>query len=116
MRIKIIDLRLRTIIGLNDSERTKPQDVVLNIAVDFDGSRVAQTDKIEDTVNYRTITKRIITEVGQSEFCMLEKLAAYVLSIVMADPKVEFAQVEVAKPHSVRFADSVSIVTSERRR
>ncbi|MBF0277557.1 MAG: dihydroneopterin aldolase [SAR324 cluster bacterium] len=115
MRIKIIDLRLRTIIGMNDSERTKLQDVIINVEIDFDGKRVAQSDSIEDTVNYRTITKRIIKEVEQSQFFMLEKLASHILSIVMEDPKVEYAQVELGKPHSVRFADSVSIVTSERR-
>ena len=115
MRINIINLRLRTIIGLNQSERIKLQDVVINVEIDFDGSQVSQTDNIDHTVNYRTITKRIIAEVEQSKFYMLERLATLVLSIVMADPKVAFAQVEVAKPHSVRFADSISVITSERR-
>lgn len=100
---------------MNDWERTKLQDVVINVAIDFDGAQVSQSDRIKDTVNYKSITKRIIAEVEQSQFQMLEKLATAVLRVVLEDSKVDFAEVEVVKPNSVRFTDSVSVVTSERR-
>ncbi len=115
MWIHIKNLRLRAIIGLNDWERTNKQEVVINVEIEFDGSQVSQSDNIEDTVNYRSVSKRIIAEVEQTNFQMLEKLAAHVLSLVAADSRVTFARVEVDKPRSLRFADSVSVVTSERR-
>ena len=115
MWIHIKNLRLRTIIGLNDWERSNKQDVVINVKIEFDGSKVSQSDNISDTINYRSLSKRIIAEVEQTNFQMLEKLAGRVLSIVMAESKVDYARVEVDKPQSLRFADSVSVVTSERR-
>lgn len=115
MQIKITDLRLRTIIGMNDWERTKRQDVIINILIDFDGTHVAQSDHIEDTINYKSLTKRILTEVEGSEFYMLEKLASHVLNLVMEDPKVASAHVEVDKPGALRFADSVSVATFQER-
>ena len=115
MWIHIKNLRLRTIIGLNDWERSNKQDVVINVKIEFDGSHVCQSDNIEDTVNYRSVSKRIIAEVEETKFKMLEKLAHHALSVVMADPRVAYACVEVDKPRSLRFADSVSVVTAERR-
>ena len=115
MQIKITNLRLRTIIGMNDWERTKLQDVVINIRIDFDGTAVAQSDTIADTVNYKSLTKRIVDEVEQSQFYMLEKLASHVLNLVMENPKVDSAEVEIDKPAALRFADSVSVVVAQRR-
>ena len=110
MIARIKNLRLRTIIGIFDWERKNRQDVVLNIELEFDGRKAAESDDIEDTVDYKTLTKRIISEVEQSQFYLLEKLANHVLKIIMENPNVLRAVVEVDKPHALRFADSVSII------
>lgn len=115
MIIRIKDLRLRTIIGVADWERKERQDVVINAEIEFDGSRAAQTDKIEDTVNYRDITKRIVAEVEASDYQLLERLVDRVLGLVLEDERVRRATVEIDKPQALRFADSVSISASAER-
>ena len=115
MLIRIKNLRLRTIIGINDWERRDRQDVVINVEIEFDGARAARSDAISDTVDYKAITKRIISEVESAEFFLLERLASRVLEVVMQDTKVERATVEVDKPHALRFADSVSVVCTATR-
>ncbi len=112
MIIRIKKLRLRTIVGTNDWERERLQDVVITVEMEFDGSRAAETDSIDDTVNYRTIKKRIIEAVENSRFHLLEKLADHVLQIIMEDDRVQRAEVEVDKPHALRFAESVSVSCS----
>ena len=113
--ITIKNLSLRTIIGLNDWEREKKQDVIINASIECDISDAAGTDSIDNSVNYRSITKRLIADVEQSEFRLLETLADFILNIIMEDENVLAATVEVDKPHSLRFAESVSITVSERR-
>ena len=113
MKIRIKNLRLRTVIGINEWERKVLQDIVVNLEFDFDGSAAAASDRIEDTVNYKKMTKRIIEAVEKSSFYLLERLAEKILGIVMEDSRVLNARVEVDKPHALRFADSVS-VSSER--
>jgi D-erythro-7,8-dihydroneopterin triphosphate epimerase len=115
MIIRIKNLRLRTIVGINDCERNELQDVVLNIEMVFDGEKVSESDDIEDTVNYKKIKKQIIKEVEQSRFYLLDKLASHVLRLVMRNEKVIKVTVEVDKPHALRFADSVSICCSAKR-
>lgn len=115
MRIRIKNLRLRTIIGVNEWERRDRQDVVVNVEIEFDGSRAAETDDLRHTVDYKAITKRIIEEVENSRFNLLEALAQRVLDVVLQQEGVIAAQVEIDKPHALRFADSVSIVCSAKR-
>lgn len=109
MIIRIQDLRLRAIIGIYDWERTEKQDVVINIELEFDGTKASQSDQIDDTVDYKTLTKRIIQHVEDSQFFLVEKLADSILNIVMDAPLVQRASVIVDKPQALRFADSVSI-------
>ena len=109
MMIRIKDLRLRTIIGIDDWEREHQQDVVINAGIVFDGRAAADSDDIADTVDYKSITKAMIAHVEGSSWNLLEKLATRLLEIALADPKVESAWVEVDKPDALRFADSVSV-------
>jgi D-erythro-7,8-dihydroneopterin triphosphate epimerase len=109
MRIRIKDLRLRTIIGIYDWEREHRQDVVINAELTFDGTAAAASDAIEDTVNYKAITKAMIAHVEGASCQLLERLASELLAIALEDPRVHSAWVEVDKPHALRFADSVSV-------
>ncbi len=115
MIIRIKNLRLRTIIGFNDWERKDKQDVVINVEAELDDASLQGSGETEPPVNYRSIAKRIISEVETADFYLLEKLAAHLLSVVMDFAGVKKAMVEVDKPHALRFADSVSIsCTAER--
>lgn len=107
--IRIKNLRLRTYIGFNQEEREKRQDVVINITLEYDGGRAANSDAVEDAVNYKPITKRVIKFVEENRFLLLEKLTQDVLALVLEDKQVQRATVEIDKPHALRFADSVSV-------
>lgn len=114
-QIQIKDLLLRTIIGINEEERRNRQDVLINITLFADTRPAGVSDEIADAVNYRTITKRVIQLVENSEFYLVEKMAAEIANICMEDPRVERARVSVEKPGALRFARSVG-VTIERGR
>lgn len=107
--IQITDLLLRTIIGINEEERRKRQDVLINITLYADTRAAGQSDDIDDAVNYRTLTKQVINMVEASSFFLVEKLAAEIAAICLADPRVERARVRVEKPGALRFARSVGI-------
>ncbi|MFQ5354102.1 MAG: dihydroneopterin aldolase, partial [Thermodesulfobacteriota bacterium] len=59
--------------------------------------------------------KNIIEAVEKSEFFLIEKLAGFILDIVMKAPGVRSATVEVDKPHALRFSSSVSVEVSAAR-
>ncbi len=108
-QIHISDLLLRTIIGINDEEREKKQDVLINISMLVDLKTAGRSDDINDAVNYRTITKEIIDLVENSHFQLVEKMADEVARICLQDHKVQSAQVQIEKPGALRFARSVGV-------
>src|SRR6478672_11967835 len=92
-RIEIRDLLLRCIIGINESERHNKQDVIINIVMWADTRPAAQSDNIEDAVNYRTVAKQIIEHVEESVYFLVERLAARIAEICLQDPRVMRVQV-----------------------
>jgi D-erythro-7,8-dihydroneopterin triphosphate epimerase len=107
--INIKDLRLRTYIGFNAEERTKKQDVVLNLEISYRTNPAVFRDEVEGALNYKTITKAVIRLVEEGRFLLLEKLAADVLATCSHHPDVTHARVTIDKPHALRFAESVSL-------
>lgn len=108
-RVFVKDLLLRAIIGINDDERVKKQDVLVNIELEADCRPAAASDAIEDAVNYREIAKSTIDLVETSRFFLVEKLAEEIAKVCLADPRVTKARVTVEKPTAVRFAKSVGV-------
>ena len=110
--IRITDLKLKAIIGINDWERITKQEVIINLELSFDSSKAAKSDNIKDTIDYKALKKSIIHLVETSKFYLLERLVEKVLDLVMADQKVIKATVRIDKPKALRFTKSVSIESS----
>jgi FolB domain-containing protein len=108
-RIIIKDLLLRGIIGINDWEREKRQDILINITLSGDLRAAGESDKIADTINYRTLTKKIIQHVEEAARYTVEALAADIAKLCLSAEGVQRAQVRVEKPGALRFAKSVGV-------
>ncbi|KHL70487.1 D-erythro-7,8-dihydroneopterin triphosphate 2'-epimerase [Pseudomonas flexibilis] len=114
-RIRVKDLRLRTYIGIKEEEVLNKQDVLINLTILYAAHQAVAENAIERALNYRTITKAIIAHVEGNRFALLERLTQEVLDLVMAHSEVRYAEVEVDKPHALRFAESVSITLAGHR-
>lgn len=112
-RIDIRDLRLRCIIGIQDWERKTLQDVLINLTLFADLSAAGQSDRIDDTVNYKTLCKQIIALTENSQFYLVEKLAEEIAHLALEDQRVASVRVSVEKPGALRFSRTVG-VTLER--
>jgi D-erythro-7,8-dihydroneopterin triphosphate epimerase len=107
--IRVKNLLLRTYIGFNPEEIANMQDVVINIEIEADMQEEALlADEPVGIYNYKTITKQIIGLVQEKRFKLLEVLTKNILDLIMTDERVNWARVEVDKPHALRFAESVS--------
>lgn len=114
-RIRIQDLLTRCIVGIYPEERREKQDVIINITLFADLSRAGRTDRIEDTVDYKSVKKAVLAHVEQSTCFLLEKLAEDIAAICLAAPNVLRVTVSVDKPGALRFARSVAVeITRER--
>lgn len=108
-KVRIKDLLLRAYIGIKEEEINNQQDVLINVALTYDASEAVNRNEISAALNYRTITKQIIRHVDGNRFALLERLTHEVLTIVMEHEAVQWAEVEIDKPHALRYAESVSV-------
>lgn len=114
-RIRVKDLRLRTFIGIKEEEILNKQDVLINLTILYPSVEAVRDNDIEHALNYRTIIKAIIRHVEDNRFALLERLTQEILDLVMQHQAVSYAEVEVDKPHALRFAESVSITLASHR-
>jgi D-erythro-7,8-dihydroneopterin triphosphate epimerase len=114
-RIRVKDLRLRTFIGINEDEILNKQDVLINLTILYPAQQAVLDNDIDHALNYRTITKAVIQHVEGHRFALLERLTQELLDLVMGHAMVLYAEVEVDKPHALRFAESVSITLAAAR-
>ncbi|MFW6062357.1 MAG: dihydroneopterin aldolase [Planctomycetota bacterium] len=108
-QIHIRDLRLRCIIGVYPEERHERQEVVVSVTLYADLRAAGQSDRLEDTVDYKAVKQSIVAMVEQSDCQLVERLAQRVADTCLAAPGVEAARVEVQKPGALRFARTVAV-------
>ena len=115
-KIRIKDLRFRCIVGINPDERHEKQDIDINLVLFTDLSLPCRTDRIEDTVDYKALKKRIRTFVEASSFNLIERLAQGIADICLEDERVSKVRVRLDKPGALRFARTVGVEIERERR
>jgi FolB domain-containing protein len=108
-KIFIKDLVARGIIGINDWEREKPQEILINITVFTDTRRAAKSDDLADCVDYRALAKKVQAHAETAARLTVEALANDLAEICLEQTGVEKAVVRVEKPRAVRFSKSVGV-------
>lgn len=108
--IYLRDLKIETIIGIFDWEREIKQTVSIDLDMSADVKKAAQTDEIDDTLNYKAVAKRLIDFISKSEYALVETLAERVAEIVLDEFDVRWVKLKVNKPGAVRYAGDVGVV------
>jgi FolB domain-containing protein len=115
-RIFIRNLLVRGIVGINPDERANRQDIVVNATFWADTRQAGASDRIEDTVNYRSAAKAMIAHIESVAPQLVERLATDLVRICFAsDPRIQAVELSVEKPGAVRFAESVGLTILRRR-
>ena len=104
------DLRIDTIIGIYDWERSTRQTVSLDLEMATDIRKAAATDHIDDTLNYKAVAKRLIAFVSESEFQLVETLAERICELVLEEFQVPWVRLTLNKGGAVRGARGVGII------
>jgi dihydroneopterin aldolase len=109
-KIFLNELKVDTIIGIWDWERKIRQTVVIDLEMSADIARAAASDSVEDTLNYKSVAKRIQAFVGDSSFQLVETLAEKIAQIVREEFGVQWVRVRVNKPGAIRGSRDVGIL------
>ena len=96
-QISIIDLEVFYHVGVPEAERVKPQRLLLTVELDFDFSTAAGSDDLRDTVDYFAISQRLLKFGDGRGWKLIEKLAADIADLILAEFKPSRVTVEVKK-------------------
>jgi FolB domain-containing protein len=108
-RILIRDLLVRGIVGVNEEERRERQDVLINVELRVDTRAAAGSDDLAQSVNYRSVAKRLVAHVEGGRPLLVERLADELARIVLTEFPVSSLRLRVEKPGALRFARSVGV-------
>jgi dihydroneopterin aldolase len=97
MKISIVDLEVFYRVGVPDAERALPQRLLLTVELEADFSAAAKSDSIADTIDYFAVTQRLLKFGGGREWRLIEKLAADIAGVILAEFKPQSVTVEVKK-------------------
>ena len=108
-------LEIETLIGIYDWERRIRQPLVFDIEMAFDNRKPAATDAIDDTLDYKAVSKRLIAFVSESDFGLVETLAERCAALILDEFDVRHVRLKLSKPGAVRGARAVGVVIERSR-
>ncbi len=108
-QIMIKDLSIQGIVGIKPDERIHKQEILVNAVLYADTRAAAESDDIQEAVNYRTITKQMIAHIEAGEPMLVERMVQELADICLAHERVVSVEISVEKPGALRFARSVGI-------
>ena len=109
-RVFIEDLNVQTVIGIYGWEREIKQVVSLDLEMEFDITRAAETDSIGDTLDYKAVSKRLIRFIEESEFQLVEALAERCAAIILDEFPVNWLRLKLGKPGAVSGSSAVGVI------
>jgi dihydroneopterin aldolase len=104
------DLRVETVIGIWGWERKIRQTVSIDLDMSANIKKAAESDDVQDTLNYKLVAKRLQQFVGDSSFQLVETLAEKIAAIVLDEFDVAWVRVRVNKPGAIRGAKDVGVI------
>ncbi len=103
-------LEIETIIGIYDWERVTKQTVILDIEMAFDIQKAAETDDIQYTLDYKTVSHRIVSFVEASQFLLVEKLISEIADLIRNEFNVPWVKITLNKKGAISGASDVGII------
>ena len=112
--IYLRDLRIETVIGIFDWEREIKQTVVIDLEMGTDIRKAAASDHIDDTLDYKSLAKRIISFVEAAKSELVETLTDRIARIIITEFDVPYVRVSVNKQGAVRGSRDVGVIIERR--
>ncbi len=113
-KIFLNSLAIDCIVGIWEWERKVRQRVVIDLEMATDIRVAAASDRIEDTIDYKKVSKRLQTFVGESQFHLVETLTEKIAEIIVTEFKVSWVKVRLNKQGALRGSRDVGILIERR--
>jgi dihydroneopterin aldolase len=83
--------------GASDEEQSVGHRYSVDVELRYDIRKAGGTDRLEDTVNYSRVAKRVAALGASEQFRLLEALAERIAAVIMEEFPVESVRLRVRK-------------------
>ena len=108
-------LKAPSVIGCYDWERDIRQTLVIDLELKADFTRAAQSDALDDALDYAAISQRVIAACDAARFQLLEALAQHLAALLLAEFAITGLRMTITKPGAVPEAEGVGVVIERAR-
>ena len=108
-KIFLSSLAVECIVGIWDWERRVKQTVIVDVEMAADIRKAATTDHIDDTIDYKKVSKRLQQFIGDSQFQLVETLTDRIAHVIVTEFGVTWVKVRLNKQGAIRGAKDVGI-------
>jgi len=109
-KVYVKDLKINALIGIYEWERRIRQQIRIDLVMGWDNKIPAQSDSIEDTMNYKAAAKLVVAYVEKSEFQLVETLAENIASLLLNEFNLPWVKVTLGKPEAVTGSSEVGVI------
>tara|TARA_A100001035_G_scaffold111520_1_gene87446 strand:- start:192 stop:542 length:351 start_codon:yes stop_codon:yes gene_type:complete len=106
----IKELCVETIIGIYDWERKIKQVVCIDLELETEIKSASSSDDIGDTVDYKSVAKRVKSFIEESNFLLIEALAEETVKIILSEFDVKTVKGRFSKPGAVTGSKEVGVI------
>jgi dihydroneopterin aldolase len=114
-KIFLRGLEVECIIGFIDWERRVKQRIQIDLELPVDCTRAARSDDVVDTLDYKSVAKRVITFVEASEFMLVETMAHRMAMLILEEFGIEWVRISINKPGAIRGSRDVGVAIERNR-
>ena len=108
------DLRFKTIVGCWDWERQLPQEVSIDLAMEWDISAAAAADDLAHALDYKAVSERVTEYVQEQQFVLVESAVAGIADMIISEFGVPELTVTFSKPRAVSGSAAVGVKLTRR--
>ena len=103
-------LEAETVIGIYDWERTIRQNIFIDLEMAYDIKKAAATDDIAYTLDYKTVSDRVVAFVENSEFLLVETLIEKIAELLLNEFEIPWVKITLNKKGAISKARDVGII------
>jgi dihydroneopterin aldolase len=114
-KIFLRGLEVECIIGFIEWERRIKQRIQIDLELPVDCTKAARSDDVVDTLDYKSVAKRVIAFVEASEFMLVETMAHRMAMLILEEFGIEWVRIWINKPGAIRGSRDVGVAIERNR-
>lgn len=109
-QVFIRQLKVSANIGVYPWERVSSQDILFDIDIEVDATKIAESDDINHAVDYAKVCEYITKFAGENRFNLIETLAHKVAELLIDNFDITWLRLTLIKPEALNDGTSPGIV------